>query len=96
MFTFYHISCVIKICLYVSLCFAVLNTNTDQTNNNKNIQEILMLCVTHSAPSHLGGVLQIFDVEQSVVDPEDDPVKEGTVQGLRHGVSHRTRLSTHR
>jgi len=41
---------------------------------------------------NLGGLLQVFNVEQSVVDPEDDPVKQSTVQGLRHGVSHRTSL----
>jgi len=43
-------------------------------------------------PSHLGGLLQVLDVEQGVVDPEDDPVKQSTVQGLGHGVSHRARL----
>lgn len=52
----------------------------------------------HSAPSYHGGVLQVLHVEQSVVDPEDDPVEEGTVQGLCHGVSHRAGLNadTHR
>ncbi|TNN65949.1 hypothetical protein EYF80_023822 [Liparis tanakae] len=36
--------------------------------------------------------LRVLDVEQGVVDPEDDPVKQSTVQGLGHGVSHRARL----
>lgn len=42
--------------------------------------------------SYLCGLHQVLDVEQSVVDPEDDPVKQSTVQGLRHGVSHRPGL----
>lgn len=42
--------------------------------------------------THLGGLHQVLDVEQSVVDPEDDPVEQSTVQRLGHGVSHRTGL----
>lgn len=42
--------------------------------------------------SYLGGFHQVLDVEQSMVDPEDNPVKQSTVQGLCHGVSHRTSL----
>lgn len=42
--------------------------------------------------THLGGLHQVLDVEQSMVDPEDDPVKQSTVQRLGHGVSHRTGL----
>lgn len=42
--------------------------------------------------SYLGGLHKVLDVEQSVVDPEDNPVKQSTVQGLCHGVSHRTGL----
>lgn len=42
--------------------------------------------------SHLGGLHQVPDVEQSVVDPEDNPVEQSAVKGLRHGVSDRTSL----
>lgn len=42
--------------------------------------------------SYLGGLHKVLDVEQSVVDPEDNPVKQSTIQGLRHGVPHRTGL----
>lgn len=42
--------------------------------------------------THLGGLHQVPDVEQSVVDPEDDPVKQSAVQRLGHGVSHRPGL----
>lgn len=42
--------------------------------------------------THLGGLHQVLDVEQSVVDPEDNPVKQSAVQRLGHGVSHRTGL----
>lgn len=42
--------------------------------------------------THLGGLHQVLEVEQSVVDPEDDPVKQSAVQRLGHGVSHRTGL----
>lgn len=54
------------------------------------LQVIVKVAVFVSA--HLGGLLQVLDVEQSVVDPEDDPVKQSAVQGLGHGVSHRTSL----
>lgn len=37
---------------------------------------------------YLGGLHEVLDVEQSVVDPEDDPVEQSAVQGLGHGVSH--------
>lgn len=42
--------------------------------------------------TRLGGLHQVLDVEQRVVDPEDDPVKQSAVQRLGHGVPHRTRL----
>lgn len=42
--------------------------------------------------SYLGGFHQVFDVEQSMVDPEDNPVKQSTVQRLGHRVSHCTSL----
>lgn len=48
--------------------------------------------VDQFASVYLGGLHQVLDVEQSVVDPEDNPVKQSTVQGLCHGVSHRTGL----
>lgn len=42
--------------------------------------------------SYLSRLYQVLDIKQSVVDPEDDPVKQSTVQGLCHGVSHRISL----
>lgn len=30
--------------------------------------------------SYLGGLLQVLDVEQSMIDPEDNPVEQGTVK----------------
>ncbi len=52
----------------------------------------MMVTVDVFVSSYLGGLHQVLDVEQSVVDPEDNPVKQSTVQGLRHGISHRTSL----
>lgn len=58
-----------------------------------------MVCIIHVlvaaavfASSYLSGLHQVLEVEQSVVDPEDDPVKQSAVQGLGHGVSHRISL----
>lgn len=51
-----------------------------------------LFCFTLRVWTHLGGLHQVLDVEQSVVDPEDDPVKQSAVQRLGHGVSHRTSL----
>ena len=46
--------------------------------------------------SHLWTVLQVLVVEQGVVGPEHDPVKQRTVQWLGHGVPHSARLHTDR
>ena len=43
---------------------------------------------------HLVVVLQVFVVEQGMVDPEHDPVKQSTVQRLCHGIPYGASLQT--
>lgn len=37
---------------------------------------------------YLGAVLHVLGVEECVVDPEHNPVKQGAVQRLGHGIPH--------
>ena len=43
---------------------------------------------------HLVVVLQVFVVEQGMVDPEHDPVKQSTVKRLGHGIPYGASLQT--
>lgn len=62
--------------------------------SHKSVREIILFfCGTCPVSFYLGGFLQVFDVQQSVVDPEDNPIKQSTVERLGHRVSHRTSLS---
>lgn len=42
--------------------------------------------------AHRNGLLHVFLIEQRVIDPQDDPVEQGAVQRLGHGVPRRDRL----
>lgn len=56
------------------------------------IRPTQLLDLIYFLKPYLGGLLQVLDVEQSVVDSEDNPVKQSTVQRLSHGISHGTSL----
>lgn len=46
----------------------------------------ILLSQTQQVPD-LDGHLHVLFVEQRMIDAQDDPVKQGAIQGLSHGVT---------
>ena len=56
---------------------------------------MVCVCVYTVCVSYCGAVLQVLGVEQGMVGPEDDPVKQSAVKGLGHGVPNCSSLRAH-